>query len=252
LPVNVSVFELAIGPATTIDDLSVGLHKVIDGVPASLRNGPILAYQLSMNRIFVAAFALGVALQALAQQLSEVPQSPDADDGKGSPSSSWSYAPRGEDVLWVSARNDHGSLGQYCNTEMHFCVWLLMLRGVACEEGGEHPVLLNTDRLATSQTIRCVRTVAGGGATFAFTNFEEIDDAVRSAEQLGIAIPEEGDSIVVTHFPLTGAVAALDRMREVLVERYSSEDAKNTPGGSNGKPSKTPARDHAEDYKNSV
>ena len=206
-----------------------------------------------MNRIFVAAFAIGVALQAFAQQLSEVPQSPDADDAKASASSSWSYAPRGEDVLWASARNDRGSLGQYCNAEMHFCVWLLMLRGVACEEGGEHPVLLNTERLATSQTIRCVGTVAGGGATFAFTDFEEIDNAVRSAEQLAIAIPEEGDSIVVTHFPLTGAVAALDRMREILAERYASENAKNPRGDSNGKhPSKTPARDHAEDYKNSV
>ena len=220
-----------------------------------------------MDRIVTAAFAIGIALQACGQNLSDVPQSPgaeipqsagadvlqspDGDDGKASASSGWSYAPRGDNVLWTSARNEHGSLGEYCNTEMGFCVWILMLRGVACEEGGEHPVLLNTQRLATSQTIRCVGTIAGRGSTFAFTNFEEIDAAVRSAEQLAIAIPEEGDNIVITRFPLTGAVAALDRMRDVLVERGSSDDTRNSAtddakspaSESNAKqPSKTPAR----------
>ena len=204
-----------------------------------------------MNRILAAAFSIGIALQAVAQNLSEGAQYPEGDDEQETLSSGWSYAPRGDNVLWTSARNEHGSLGEYCDKEMGFCVWILMLRGVACEEGGEHPVLLNTQRLATSQTIRCVRTVAGRGSTFAFTNFEEIDAAVRSAEQLAIAIPEEGDNIVITRFPLTGAVAALDRMREVLVERSSSDDtensatddAKSPASESNAKqPSKTPAR----------
>jgi hypothetical protein len=230
-----------------------------------------------MNRIFIAAFAIGMAVQACGQNLSDVPQSPgtqipqppDADvpqslvgdDGKASAPPGWSYAPQGDNVLWTSARNEHGSLGEYCNTEMGFCVWILMLRGVACEEGGEHPVLLNTERLATAQTIRCMGTVAGRGSTFAFTNFEEIDTAVRSAAQLAIAIPEEGDNIVITRFPLTGAVAALDRMRQVLVERGSSddtensatEDAENPAGGANEKqPSRTPARNVSPVIENSA
>ena len=101
-----------------------------------------------MNRILTAAFSIGIALQAFAQNLSEGPQSPDGDDAKESLSSGWSYTPRGDSVLWTGASNEHGSLGEYCNTEMGFCVWILMLRGVACEEGGEDPVVLNTHRLA--------------------------------------------------------------------------------------------------------
>ena len=47
LPVIVSVFRLVLGPATTIDDPSAGLHEGIDGVMTFLRNGLILAFQLS-------------------------------------------------------------------------------------------------------------------------------------------------------------------------------------------------------------
>ena len=137
---------------------------------------------------------------------------------------------RGAGALWASARSDEGTLGQFCNGEVGFCVWVLLLRGVECLEGEEHPVLLNTDRVAGFHTIKCIGTMSERGATFAFTDFAAIDEAVRAARQLAIAIPEQGDTIVVTHFPLAGAVAALDKLREAVNDQSPAD--RDHDGGS--------------------
>jgi len=177
-----------------------------------------------MNRILVAALSLALFQTVYAQPTDIVP--PDALDNaqQSSPdSATWSYVSRGAEALWASARSEQGTLGQYCNVEVGFCVWLLTLRGIECAHGDEHPVLMNTDRIAASHTIRCVGTVAGKGATFAFTNFDAVDVAVRTAQQLAIAVPEQGDSILVTHFPLVGATAALNELRKALDEQASAD-----------------------------
>jgi hypothetical protein len=174
----------------------------------------------SMLRILVAALSMVLLHAAGAEPTTPVP--PDFFDGpQAAPpeSATWSYVSRGAGALWASARSDEGTLGQFCNGEVGFCVWILLLRGVECLDGEEHPVLLNTDRVAGFHTLKCIGTMTGKGATFAFTNFAAIDEAVRAARQLSIAIPEEGDTIVVAHFPLAGAVAALDKLREALVEQ---------------------------------
>jgi hypothetical protein len=174
----------------------------------------------------------------------EVPdaaQTPPAGDGANTPSpSTWSYTSRGTAVLWASARSEMGTLGQYCNGDVGFCVWMLVLRDVQCTQGEEHPILLNTDQLAAPHVIRCVGSVAGRGATFAFTDFDSIDEAVRGAQQLAIAVPEQGDKIVVTHFALDGATAALQRLREALNEQSSS--AEHDRKADKERPSRLPAR----------
>ena len=151
---------------------------------------------------------------------------PDVSDGAQAPpsdSTTWSYVAQGAGALWASARSDEGTLGQFCNGEVGFCIWVLLLRGVECLEGEEHPVLLNTDRVAGFHTIKCIGTMGERGATFAFTDFAAIDEAVRAARQLAIAIPEQGDTIVVTHFSLAGAVAALDKLREAVNDQSSAD-----------------------------
>jgi hypothetical protein len=186
-----------------------------------------------MNRMLVVALSLAFVQAVSAQPDGIVP--PDALDSEQQPSresTTWSYASQGSDSLWASARSEQGTLGQYCNLEIGFCVWLLTLRGIECAHGDEHPVLMNTDRLAASHTIRCIGTVAGKGATFAFTNFDAVDVAVRTAQQLAIAVPEQGDAILIQHFPLAGATAALNKLRRALDEQDSGDG--DWDGGGDG------------------
>ena len=59
-------------------------------------------------------------------------------------------------------------------------------------------------------------------------------------QQLAIAVPEQGDKIVVTHFALDGATAALQRLREALNEQSSS--AEHDRKADKERPSRLPAR----------
>ena len=179
---------------------------------------------MRMIRGMVAAFSLAL-LNTVNAQPATVERQEGASDGAELPSSTtWSYESRGTAVLWASARSDLGTLGEYCNSEVGFCVWILVVRDAECVQGDYHPILLNTDQLAESHIIRCVGSVAGRGATFAFTDFGSINEAVRGAQQLAIAFPGQGDTIVVTHFPLDGATAALERLHEAFKEQSSTTD----------------------------
>ena len=62
--------------------------------------------------------------------------------------------------LWASTRGDRGALGQYCSDD-GACAWLLVLWDAACDEGEQHPVLVNTDRSASHHVVQCIGTLPG-------------------------------------------------------------------------------------------
>ena len=142
----------------------------------------------------------------------------------------WQYEVQdGGTFLWASTKGDLGALGQYCNASAGACAWVLVLKGVECKEGEQHPVLVNTDESASHNVIQCMGSIGGLGAAFAFVDFDRVDQAIRHGKLMGIAIPERDDTIGVARFELQGAGDVVDRMRDVLrsgsVDDESSKDA---------------------------
>jgi hypothetical protein len=135
---------------------------------------------------------------------------------------SWSVELQEGQGLWASTKGDRGALGQYCSDE-GACAWILVLWGAACEEGEQHPVLVNTDRSASHQVLQCMGMVPGIGSALAFVDFERLDAALRGGSVVGIAIPEHTEAIGIAHFKLDGAFAAIDSMRERIVVQAHPE-----------------------------
>jgi hypothetical protein len=150
------------------------------------------------------------------------PRSPDAapeatrDGVQIASHGNWDFEAQAGTFMWTGTRSERGSLGQFCNVGAGACAWILVLRGVTCAEGGQYPVLVNTERAAAHHVLQCMGGAGGDGSALAFTDFDRIDSAIRHARQLGIAIPEQEDGIGVARFELTGAAAAIDQMRDEL------------------------------------
>ena len=137
----------------------------------------------------------------------------------------WDYETKEGGFLWASTRGDLGALGQYCNASAGACAWVLVLKGVACAEGEQHPVLVNTDQSASHNIIQCMGTIGGMGSAFAFLDFDRMDYAIRHGKLMGVAIPEQDDEIGVARFQLAGAADVIDRMRDALKDRVASGGA---------------------------
>jgi hypothetical protein len=143
----------------------------------------------------------------------------------------WNVEEQGDGYLWASTRGDVGALGQYCNASMGACAWVLVLKGIACNAGEQHPVLVNTDETASHNMIQCMGSVGGLGAAFAFVDFDRVDFAIRHGRLMGIAIPGADEEIGVAKFQLAGAADVVDRMRDALQQRVAAAQ-QATPGES--------------------
>ena len=163
-----------------------------------------------------------VAQAASTTDLRPVALSQSAAIAKPAMGDAWNYEEQGNGYLWASTRGDLGALGQYCNASMGACAWVLVLEGVACNAGEQHPVLVNTDETASHNIIQCMGSVGGLGAAFAFVDFARVDFAIRHGRLMGIAIPEQDDEIGVAKFRLTGAADVVDRMRDALQQRVAA------------------------------
>ena len=137
----------------------------------------------------------------------------------------WTVASQDGANLWAHTNGDGGALGQYCNVQDRSCAWLLVVWGVTCNQGDQHPVLVNTDREASQQVIQCAGAAAGLGSVFAFVEFDRIDAAIRQARAVGIAVPEQGEEIHVVRFKLDGALAAIDGMRDKVAMVEPDDEA---------------------------
>lgn len=134
----------------------------------------------------------------------------------------WNYEAQADGFLWASTHGDVGALGQYCNASAGACAWVLVLKGVACNAGEQHPVLVNTDQTASHNIIQCMGSIGGQGAAFAFVDFDRVDYAIRHGRLMGIAIPEQDDTIGIARFQLAGAGDVVDRMRDAMKERIAA------------------------------
>jgi len=179
------------------------------------------------SHILVAAAAIFAASTACAA----LSQSTAAITTKAATGDRWQYeVQEGGSFLWASTKGDIGALGQYCNASAGACAWVLVLKGVSCSEGEQHPVLINTDESASHNIIQCMGSVGGLGAAFAFVDFDRVDQAIRHGKLMGIAIPEQDDTIGVARFELSGAADVVDRMRDALRDGSASSSTKDANG----------------------
>jgi hypothetical protein len=154
---------------------------------------------------------------------------------KAATGDNWQYETQeGGSFLWASTKGELGALGQYCNASQGACAWMLVLKGVTCNEGEQHPVLVNTDQTASHNIIQCMGSVKGIGAAFAFVDFDRVDFAIRHGRLMGIAIPEEDDTIGVARFQLSGAADVVDRMRDTLQQNLAANGGADSKQSSPG------------------
>ncbi len=121
---------------------------------------------------------------------------------------------RSGEYAFALSINDSGHvLGQWCYPDSGLCVWLIALK-TSCTSGRKHPVLANSDKGAAHLTVLCDGQLANGMYRYAFTDFDEIDNVIRSATRVGFALPLEDDAFRVVRFDLKGARQALSALRE--------------------------------------
>lgn len=124
---------------------------------------------------------------------------------------SWTSVPQGYMALTTNQSGE--LLAQGCYSAQK-CVWFIALAD-ACEQGAQHPVLVNTDTGAAQFSIACLGPLPGGSLyRYAFTDFTSFDQTISAATSIGIALPLKQDRFTVVRFSLSGerqVVTAMER-----------------------------------------
>lgn len=130
-----------------------------------------------------------------------------------------------KDSIYAATFNDTGSaFGQFCFQSNQSCIYLIGLN-TSCEIGSKYPVLINTDVGTSVQEIYCDGQLEKGSYRYAFTDFSEIDELIKTASRIGFALPLKGDQFKVIRFSLEGAATAIKYMRSI-VDKTENEDTK--------------------------
>lgn len=139
---------------------------------------------------------------------------------------SWNYQLR--PPFYAATMNDSGHIfGQWCDVDAGACAYLLAL-STACADGESYPVLINSDVGAMSSTLVCRGRLENGKYRYALGHFDAIDNLVRKAKRIGLAIPLEGDQFRVVRFSLDGAAATLTLMRAAAEKATAAPQPRST------------------------
>ncbi len=102
-------------------------------------------------------------------------------------------------------------IGQYCYLESGNCMYMVGI-GITCEEGYETPALINSNKGAVQIKLVCAHKYEDQNVLF-ITPFDDIDNIIRQASHIRIAVPMENDQFKVSRFSLSGSSYAIDLMR---------------------------------------
>lgn len=164
-----------------------------------------------MRRIQGIAFVLGSSFLACF-----VAADSPAQEGKVG---DWVWSVEDSELFFASVLNSAGNvLGQYCEPEDGTCFYAVTF-GASCDTGDKHTVLVNSDVGATPLEFLCTKKFKGDSVLVA-TDFDELDEIVRTADRIGFAIPLGGDEFKAVRFSLRGSNEAIDHIR-VAAERHS-------------------------------
>ncbi|MGB0662768.1 MAG: hypothetical protein ACPGMR_03155 [Pontibacterium sp.] len=100
--------------------------------------------------------------------------------------------------------------GQFCYLDSNTCHYKMRV-DLPCTVGQEYPVLVNTDIGARHLAVICFGNTTKG-AILDFNNFDMIDELVKSASVIGIAIPVENNRFKVFRFSLIGSAKTIKEM----------------------------------------
>ena len=143
-------------------------------------------------------------------------------------SKDWIWDLAGDEYVYAATVNSDGRvLGQYCYFSDSSCVYLVSL-GILCESGSEYPSILNS-----SAGVAEVRLVCGhmyqGENVFFIKPFDEVDNLVKQANNVGFAVAMEEGTFKVVRFSLSGSTYAIEMMRagaELLNEAKQNNQQK--------------------------
>jgi len=142
-------------------------------------------------------------------------------------SGDWSWNVDDPEIFVAGIENSAGHmLAQFCDPESTNCFYAVGF-GLKCEPGHQYPVLVNADTGSAQLEFICGDRIGDQNVLVA-SDFDAMDDVVRSANKVGFAIPLEGDDFKAVRFSLNGSNEALDAMREALlvVSNYRPASAK--------------------------
>ena len=124
----------------------------------------------------------------------------------------WDFSDNDDFVFAATMNSDGRILGQYCYYNEEYCIYVVSF-GTLCTEGDKYPVLLNTETFSKSVEMVCGHIYKDANV-FYFTDFDEIDSAVRSSPSIGYALAMKEGRFKVVRFSLSGSGKAIDAMRE--------------------------------------
>jgi hypothetical protein len=120
--------------------------------------------------------------------------------------------------LYAATLNDSGNLfGQYCFLGDGSCMWFLGM-SIACKEGEQYPVLVNSDLGAYQLVLLCTGKIENVAYRYAFADFDAVDKIVKKGLRVGFAFPLQSDQFTVIRFNLDGSKSAVTSMREVAIK----------------------------------
>lgn len=104
--------------------------------------------------------------------------------------------------------NDSGSfIGFRCFASTQMCIHALSA-GTKCEDGGNYPILINSDYSSLSMDAIC--SINGTNHELFLTKYDVIHDILLKGNHVGFAIPMESGQFKVVRFSLDGSDAAMN------------------------------------------
>lgn len=126
---------------------------------------------------------------------------------------SWFVDTDNPSMFYAATISDTGTVfGQYCFSKSQACVYLIGM-STACVKGTKYSVLANSDAGSSYHEIYCDTQLSSGLYRYIFTNFDSIDNLVKSASRIGFAMPLKNDQFIVLRYNLSGAAKAVTQMK---------------------------------------
>jgi hypothetical protein len=136
----------------------------------------------------------------------------------------WMWSPHGDGYAWAGTGNDAGRfLGIACYYESGNCVYLVSL-GLNCNESSEYPSLVSTDKGVEVVTLVCT----GIEGAFAIMPYDTVDNLIRQASRLRMAVAVDNEQFKVVSFSLAGSTAAVKEMQQfftIMMDDFSGKSS---------------------------
>lgn len=126
----------------------------------------------------------------------------------------------GNTGLFAATVNDSGlAMGEYCSDKPKAnCIWLVAA-DLNCDQGAKYPALGNTDGGEFSLELVCGSNKVNNRSVYIFTDWSQLESAIKKSKQIGIAVPMPGNRFEVWKFSLNGMVDATRAMERAFLSR---------------------------------